>query len=337
LWTWHFVHGSLREAQTLAEHLLDSAGNVDNVVCKVLAHEALGFTLFAQGKFADAHKELERSISFCEDSKAPAYIDLSAQDPRVHARVYDGMALWLLGYPDRALRICEEAREYADRSQYPFSQAIARTISLRVLQLRGDTAAVIEHANAAIALCVEHEFVHYLAMASILRGWARACQGDFETGIAEIQDGLEKVRTTGALILESYSLGLLADACIRNKRYGQSLDFLKLAQQRLDEETSESYYAAEIYRLFGEAYLRSTQNLDQAEHYLFKALEIAREQQARSFELRVCLSMCDLYEMRGSADECHSRLARIYGCFGEGFDTPDLDRAKAKLKDARFA
>jgi predicted ATPase len=337
LWTWHFVHASIREAQTLAEHLLDSAGNVDNTVCKVLANEALGFTLFAQGKFADAHAELERSISLCEDSKAAAYIDLSAQDPRVHVRVYDGMVLWLLGYPDRALRICQEARHYADRSQNPFSQAIARTISLRVLQLRGDAAAVIDHANAAIAICVEHEFAHYLAMALILRGWARACQGDFETGIVEIQDGLEKVRTTGALLFETYSLGLLADACLRNKRYGQSLDFLKQTQQRLDEQASERYYAAEIYRLFGEVYLRSTQNLDQAERYLSKALEIAREQQARSFELKVCLSMYDLYEMRGNADEYHSRLARIYGSFGEGFDTPDLVRARAKLENARFA
>jgi hypothetical protein len=80
LWSWNFVHASLGEAQALAEHLLDSAENVDNAVCKVLAHEALGFTLFAQGKFAAAHAELERSIGLCEDSKAAAYIDLSAQD-----------------------------------------------------------------------------------------------------------------------------------------------------------------------------------------------------------------------------------------------------------------
>ena len=106
LWTWNFVRASLGEAQALAEHLLNSAENVDNSVYKVLAHEALGFTLFAQGKFVAAHAELERSISLCEDSKAAAYLDLSAQDPRVHVRLYDGMALWLLGYPDRALRIC---------------------------------------------------------------------------------------------------------------------------------------------------------------------------------------------------------------------------------------
>src|SRR5262249_46027658 len=155
---------------------------------KVLAHEALGFTLFARGDFAAAHAALERSIGMCEDSKAAAYLDLSAQDPRVHVRLYDGLALWLLGYPDRALRICDEAQRYAGTSRHPFSEAMARTISLRVHQLRGEAAIVANRADAAVALCEEHEFVHYLAMALILRGWATAREGQFDKGIAEIQE-----------------------------------------------------------------------------------------------------------------------------------------------------
>jgi tetratricopeptide (TPR) repeat protein len=152
LWTWNFLRAALGEAQSLAEHLLKSAENVDDAVYKVLAHQALGFTLFAQGKFVSAHAELERSISFCEDSRARTYLDLSAQDPRVHVRSYDGMALWLLGYPDRALQICAEARHYADASQHPFTEAMARTITLRVHQFRGDAAVVARQADATIAL-----------------------------------------------------------------------------------------------------------------------------------------------------------------------------------------
>src|SRR6266511_122533 len=102
LWTWNFVRTALGEAQALAEHLVNTAQTLDDSVYKVLAHEALGFTLFAHGKFAAAHAALQRSISMCEDSKAAAYLDLSAQDPRVHVRLYDGMVLWLLGYPDQA-------------------------------------------------------------------------------------------------------------------------------------------------------------------------------------------------------------------------------------------
>jgi predicted ATPase len=332
LWTWNFRRAALNEAQALAEHLVNTAENTDNSVYKALAHEALGFTLFAHGKFAAAHAELERSINLCEDSKATAYLDLSAQDPRVHVRVYDGMVLWLLGYPDQALRICAEARRYADTSQHPHSEATARTINLRVHQFRGEAAVVAHQANEAIALCEEHGFVHYLAMAVILRGWASAQQGEVEKGIAEIQAGLEKERATGALLYESYTLGLLADACIKNGRYGQALDFLNQAQVRLDEENSERFYAAEIYRLLGETYLRSHQDLDQAERYLCKGLEAAREQKAKSLELRLCVSIYDLCELREEADKYRSQLGEIYGSFTEGFDTADLIRTKARLK-----
>ena len=310
---------------------MNTSENVDDSAYKVLAHEALGFTSFAQGKFAAAHAALERSIRMCEASKAAAYLDLSAQDPRVHVRLYDGMALWLLGYPDQALRICAEARRYADTSQHPFSEAMARTISLRVHQFRGEATVVTTQADAAIALCEEHEFVHYRAMASILRGWANAQQGEFEKGIAEIQEGLEKERGTGALLFESYTLGLLADACLKNERYGQAFDFLEQAQLRLDEENCERFYAAEIYRLLGEAYLRSQQDLDQAEHYLWKGLKIAREQNAKSLELKLCVSIYDLYEPRQNADTYRSQLGEIYVSFSEGFDTTDLLRAKARL------
>jgi predicted ATPase len=331
LWTWHFVGGALGEAQALAEHLVDTAEKMDDSVYKVLAHESLGFTLFAYGKFAAAHAALERSISFCEDEKAGTYLDLSAQDPRVHVRLYDGMALCLLGYPDQALRICAEAHRCAEASKHPFSEAMARTISLRVHQFRGEAAIVAETANAAIALCQEHDFVHYLSLASILRGWARAQRGEFEQGIVEIQEGLEKARTAGALLLESYALGLLADSCIKNERCTQALEFLKHAQARLEAENSERFYAAEIYRLLGEAYLRSNQDLDQAERYLRKGLAVAREQKAKSLELRLCLTLCDLDELRqGTANHC-VQLAEVYGFFSEGFEAADLIRAKARL------
>jgi len=332
LWTWNFVGAALGEAQTLAEHLLNIGESIDNSVYKVLAHEALGFTLFAQGKFTAAHAELERSIILCEDSKAAAYLDLSAQDPRVHVRLYDAMALWLLGFPDQALRLCAEARHYANVSRQPFSEAMAQTISLRVHQFRGETAVVASQADAAITLCEEHEFVHYLAMAKILRGWARAQQDGFDEGVAEMQEGLKRERATGASLLESYTLGLLADACIKNERYEQAREFLSQAQWRLDEENTERFYAAEIYRLLGETYLQSNQNLDQAEHSFSKGLNMAREQKAKSLELRLCLSMCDLCDLGQNAEKCRVQLGDIYGVFNEGFDTADLVRAKARLE-----
>jgi len=135
-------------------------------------------------------------------------------------------------------------------------------------------------------------------------------------------------------LFESYALGLLADACIKNERYEQAFDVLDQVQLRLDEENSERYYAAEIYRLLGETYLRSRQDLDEAERCFCKGLEVAREQKAKSLELKLCLSMYDLYELRRNAEMCRPQLGEIYGSFSEGFDTPDLVRAKARLQGA---
>jgi predicted ATPase len=167
----------------------------------------------------------------------------------------------------------------------------------------------------------------------ILRGWANAQQGEFEKGIAEIQEGLEKERATGALLYEPYILGLLAEAYIKNERYGQAFHFLDQARLRLDDENSERFYAAEIYRLLGETHMRS-QDLDQAEHYICKGLKVAREQKAKSLELRLCVSIYDLYELRQNGEKYRSQLGEIYRSFTEGFDTADLVRAKARLKTA---
>jgi predicted ATPase/class 3 adenylate cyclase len=332
LWSWNFVHAALDEARSLAEHLLHTAENAADVNYEALAREALGFTLFARGQFAAAHSELQRSIAMCEDSRVTAYLELSAQDPRVHARSYESLVLWFLGYPDQALRMCAEARAYADESQNPFSEAMAQTISLRVHQFRGDVDTLAAHASAAIALCAEHDFVHYLAMGLILRGWATAQNGDFEAGVAEIQQGLDKQRASGALLYEPYALALLADVCIKNEHYRQALGFLQQAQSTVDGENCEHFYAAEIYRLLGEAYLRSQRDVQRAERCFQKGLKIARDQQAKSLELKLCLSMLDLYEPRSTTETFRPQLGMVYGSFSEGFDTRDLVSARMRLE-----
>ena len=135
----------------------------------------------------------------------------------------------------------------------------------------------------------------------------------------------------GAMLFETYALGLLADACITNKRYREAFGFLERAQLRLEDENSERYYAAEIYRLLGKTNLQSNKNVAQADQYFSKSLKIAREQKARSFELRLCLDICDLYGLGQDADKFCPQLGEIYGSFSEGFGTVDLVGAKARL------
>ncbi|MET4275804.1 class 3 adenylate cyclase/predicted ATPase [Bradyrhizobium sp. F1.2.2] len=330
LFSWNFVRSFLGEARALSEHLLRTAASMSDPAYKVIAHQALGFTLFAQGNFSAAHDALECSMSLCEDSKTALYLHLSGQDPCVHVRLYNAMALWQLGYPDRALRMCEDAGALVDTSHHPFSEAMARTVSLRVHQFRGDAAAVARQADSAVAVSEAHEFVHYLAMSLILRGWALANLGEFERGIVDMQNGLEKQRGGGALLYETYALGLLADACIKNGRYGQALDFLSQAELRLESESnSDRFYASEIYRLFGDAYLRSDNDVARAEQFILKGLAIAREQRSRSFQLRLLSNACAL-DRSPHIESYRQQLTELYLSFREGFDTADMIKARER-------
>jgi class 3 adenylate cyclase/predicted ATPase len=334
LWTWNFVRPSFSEARLLAEHLLRASEGIGDTGYKVLGHEALGFTLLAQGHFRASRLELERSIALCSDTEPARYLQISAQDPRVHARLYYGMALWFLGYPDQALRACAEARVYAEASRHPFSEAMARTISLRIHQLRGEADIVARKANAAVETCKEHEFAHYLAMALILRGWASGQAGQFESGRYDIEEGVKREHDTGASLYEPYAQALLAEICIKNSRYDEAIAHLQKATARIERHDSEYFYAAEIYRLSGEAHLRSGADFDSAERHLARGLAVARKQDAKSFELKLSVNLYELHELRQSTDKYQAPLLQIFRSFGEGFDTPDLIRAEGKLKTA---
>jgi hypothetical protein len=109
---------------------------------------------------------------------------------------------------------------------------------------------------------------------------------------------------------------------------------LDQARSRIEQGSSERFYAAEIYRLLGEAHIMAYQDLDKAERFLVKGLEIARQQKAKSLELKLCVSVYDLGELRQRADHYRPQLGKIYGSFTEGFDTKDLVRAGARLQTA---
>jgi class 3 adenylate cyclase/predicted ATPase len=334
LWTWNFVRPSFSEAKLLAGHLLHAAETSGDSAYKVLGHEALGFTFLAQGHFRAARTELERSMALCGETDPSRYIEISGQDPRVHARLYYGMSLWFLGYPDQALRACAEARVYAEASRRPFTEAMARTISLRIHQLRGEAGIVARRANAAIELCKDHEFAHYHAMALVLRGWATAHEGGFEDGCDDIKEGLKREQDTGASLYETYGQGLLAEVHLKNERYEEAIDLLQKAADRLERRGSDYFYAAEIHRLLGEAQLRLGRDLGAAEAALMKGLAIARNQEAKSFELKLLVNLYELYEARHSAGQYEAPLLQIFRSFGEGFDTADLLNAEGKLKTA---
>ena len=242
------------------------------------------------------------------------------------------MAQWVLGYPDQALQRSHAAHAMARELSHTFSLGYALAWTVFVPQFRRDGRTVQGWAEALVTLATEQGFTQLLLFGTMLRGWALAAQGQGEEGIAQMRQGLTAWQTMGVKTGVPYCLTLLAEACGAN---GQAAEGLRLLAEALAvvHDTEERFHEAECYRVQGELLLMQvTPDERQAETSLQHALDVARRQQARSWELRAALSLSRLWQQQGKRAEARELLAPIYGWFTEGFDTPDLQEAGALLE-----
>jgi predicted ATPase len=201
-------------------------------------------------------------------------------------------------------------------------------------QSRREPQATHERAEALMALATEQGFAQYVAQATIMRGWALAAQGQGAEGTAQMRRGLAAYQATGSERQQPYNLALLAEAY---GSLGQTAEGLSLLAEVLApvDRPGERGWAAELHRLQGELLLAQAgdrQRVPEAEACLHQALDVARRQQARSWELRAATSLSRLWQQQGKCQEAYDLLAPIYGWFTEGFDTADLQEAKALLE-----
>jgi len=171
----------------------------------------------------------------------------------------------------------------------------------------------------------------YVGYGTWLRGWALAIQGQGEAGLAQMHQGLAAILATGQRLAQPRGLVLLAEATGHTGQVAEGLRLLAEALAAL-EASGQGDLLAEAYRLKGEFLLRQAlPDASQAEACFQQALAVARHQQAKSWELRVALSLSRLWQRQGKRTEARELLAPLYGWFTEGFDTADLQEAKALL------
>ena len=246
------------------------------------------------------------------------------------------LVLVVLGYPEQALAQNGEALAYARELAHPSTTAAALAPMGCILhQLLRDRRNAREQAEAAIALAGEQGFPHYLAAGTVVRGWALADAGRAEEGIAEIRRGLADYGATGAEMWSPYFRGLFAEVQGRAGRAAVSLD---LASEAVDQagRTEAHWIEAELHRLRGELLLALPEpERREAEACFLRALAVARDRGARLWELRAATSLARLWRDQGRRGEARQPLARAYGWFTEGFDTPDLREARALLDELR--
>jgi predicted ATPase len=333
LWRFYNTRAQLHTARELGETLLRLAQRVPDPALAVVAHYALGLTSFWLGALPAARLHLEEGIARYRPDQRRAPSFRMGQDPGVACRIYAAATLWSLGYPEQALARVHEALALAHELSHPFSLAFARCFAAFVSQFRRDVPAVHAHAEATVALSTEQGFTQWAVQGTILRGWGLATQGQGEEEIAQVRQGIAAYRATGAAVFVPYFYTWLADVSAYLSHVEDGLQALAEAHT-LVEQHEERWWEAEIARLRGVLLLRQpVPSPEEAETWLQQALDVARRQEAKSLELRAAMSLSRLWQQQGKCVEAYELLAPVYSWFTEGFDTADLQEAKALLAE----
>jgi predicted ATPase len=329
---WH-LQGRHVGAQELAEELLVLADREQNTGFLVAAHRALGRDLFFQGKHAEALTHLEKVIGIVPTGELRAAIfRYDVADPWVFAHCYMSLVLWLLGYPERAAEANRRALGIVDALDHPFSLAVALRYACWLYHFCQDVERTGATAERLLALSTEKGLPAFAGWARILCGWTRTRRGQTEQGIADLRQGLATVRALRANLAHTAYLIMLAEASAYAGQPEEGLQAVADAQDRATA-TGESYWQPEIHRLKGELlFQHDPTSVAAAEACFHQALEAARQQQARSLELRAAMSLARLWDKQGKTQAAGELLSPVYAAFTEGFQTPDLQAARALLE-----
>jgi class 3 adenylate cyclase/predicted ATPase len=339
-----------RRAREYGEQMLSLAQRLQDSSLLLWAYRGLGEVSFCLGEFPAAKAYGENSVALYDPQQRRAQTLVYGEDPAMANLAFYSMSLFLLGYPDRALQKSREVLTMARELAHSNSIGIASLFTAWVHSHRREHKEAREHAEAMIGLATEQGLPFWLALGTMARGGALVEQGEGEAGIAQIHQGLAAFRASGAEETQTYSLALLAEAYRKGGQAEEGLSVLAEALVAV-EKTGERFYEAEVYRLKGELSLQSrspksevtnTQHLtpstqaeveQEAEECFLKAIDIARHQQAKSWELRAATSLARLWQQQGKKAEAHRLLSEVYNWFTEGFDTADLKDAKALLDE----
>jgi TOMM system kinase/cyclase fusion protein len=333
LWQFYVLQAELPLARELGEQLLALAQHLQDSAYVLEAHRSLAFTLFSLGEMAAARAQAEQGIALYHPHTHHAHVFTYGQDPGTSCLAYAALALWYLGHPEQALQRCHEMLTLAHELSHPFSLAHALYFASLLHQHRREVLEARECAEAAITLATEHGFALYVVRGRLQRSWALTEQGQLAEGIDQMRQSLTAYRGTGSGLVLPYFLARLAEAYGKEERIEAGLHLLDEALTLVDKH-GECWWEAEIHRLKGVFMLQqAVPDAKQAEGCLQHSLATASRQQAKSLELRAAMGLSRLWQEQGKRDKARELLAPIYGWFTEGFDTVDLQEAKALLEE----
>jgi class 3 adenylate cyclase/predicted ATPase len=326
---YHTYRGELDLGLRVDEDLLRLSRQRNDPGGLLLSHASAGRNLMFAGRFASSRSHLEDVLARSDSLPHHSLANQAGIHPHVGAQAYLGIVLFCLGYPEQALARSNAAIGEARRLAH--LPSLASSLSLGIVRrwLVGGDVVLGEQEDQLVAVTTEQGFPFWRVQGSIYRGWVKVKDGDVAEGASLLRSGSVAYRATGAGLWIPYHLSLLGRAYEIAGQVGEAMALMDEALQ-IVEKTGERWFAAELNRDKGQLLLQQG-HIEAAEDLYRKALSIAEEQGAKLWELRAAASLAQLRRDQGRQAEAHDLLAPVYRWFTEGFDTPDLEEAKALL------
>jgi predicted ATPase len=334
LWAIDNARGNIRSSYPIAQQLLRWAQTSNDTVLMMYANIAMGNVSLDRGELALTKKHVEQALAAYDREQhhqlAARYAGL---DAGIWALLLAGLLLLRMGYLDRAVDKAKQMLALARELRDTRSRSFAEVCLGLVHWLRGEPNAALQPAETAIALSADQDS-DTLAIALAVRGLVIAEQGRGEEGVAQIREGVSKLRTTGSEVNLPMILCMLAEVCLKSGCLDEASNALTDAQAIADKNGTRPADHAEIRRLKGELLLRRDgPNIADAKSCFEWAVQKARKHDAKLWELRASVSLARLLVSHDHRDEARTTIADIYNWFTEGFDTRDLQEAKQLLNE----
>jgi class 3 adenylate cyclase/predicted ATPase len=329
----HHVRAETKLSHRAAEELLELAGRQNDRAAMVAGHRAVGDSWLHRGELRLARSHLEQGLALYDPTQHRSLTLLFAENVRVAMLSFLSLTLGLLGFVDQARARSREALAEARELSHPISLAFALSVACRLYFVLDDARTVRLLADELIALTTDQGFAFFLAMGTAYRGWTLVDAGEADAGMGLLRLGIERFQASGAAWTLPFYLAQLATAHMKTGTPEDGLGRLYEALS-LTGKSGVRWFEAELRCRRGQLLRTTRQDAEaEAEADFLQAIAIAHQQEAKLWELRSAISLSRLWRDQDKRDEARGLLTQIYGWFTEGFDTPDLKKAKALLRE----
>ena len=337
VWGFHYTRGDTASALKVAQETIALAQSLDDSVqlprprMLKIAHYALGASLFQAGDLSAGRDHLEKSLAFENVRASIEGIGRFGPDPNVLSLTSLSDLLFILGYPDQSLNRAYEATKVVSKESDPFSYAMAMVTVVQAHCARREGAIAAPLCEDLIALCTDHGFPFWLAIANRCLAWTVLLQGRLSEGLAMMNEQMDHADSIEAEMSRLNLLPFVADIYGRLGEFDRGFAALN---QWLEVRNKYSTRGVDtLYcRIRGELQLRAG-SVEDAKQTLRQAIQLSASQNAKMEQLRASMPLARLLSKQGKRDEARAMLAEIYNWFSEGLDTADLRDAKALLDE----